>query len=373
LMTVDTVGGVWTYALELARALAPYRIDITLATMGPRACGRQREQVAQIPNLTLVESDFKLEWMDDPWGDVADAGAWLAELGRVVEPDIVHLNGYAHAGLAWQCPVMVVAHSCVLSWWKAVKQTALSAEWHNYRQHVARGLREADLVVAPSRAMASALQFHYGTPQAVEVIYNAADESNFQPSPKENFVFSAGRLWDEAKNIQSVARAAPDISWPVVLAGDDHAPSGATIGFNNVRLLGRLSREETASYMARCSIYALPARYEPFGLSFLEAALSGCALVLGDIPSLREIWGLAATYVDPDDSQQLAASVNDLIVDPSRRIALAKAARRRALYFSPQRMVEQYLNAYSRLLESRVYCEVAEHQQKRSGVPTCAS
>ncbi len=32
----------------------------------------------------------------------------------------------------------------------------------------------------------------------------------------------------------------------------------------------------------------LPARYEPFGLSVLEAALSGCALVLGDIPSLRE-------------------------------------------------------------------------------------
>ena len=46
-----------------------------------------------------------------------------------------------------------------------------------------------------------------------------------------------------------------------------------------------------------CDVYGdsqrsspLPARYEPFGLSILEAALSGCALVLGDLPSLRELW-----------------------------------------------------------------------------------
>jgi glycogen(starch) synthase len=47
----------------------------------------------------------------------------------------------------------------------------------------------------------------------------------------------------------------------------------------------------------------LPARYEPFGLSVLEAALSGCALVLGDIASLREVWGGAACYVRPGDSR----------------------------------------------------------------------
>src|SRR3954454_18301707 len=66
LMTADTVGGVWTYALELAQALTPHGVEITLATMGPRANARQKDDAAQIPNLKLVESDFKLEWMDDP-------------------------------------------------------------------------------------------------------------------------------------------------------------------------------------------------------------------------------------------------------------------------------------------------------------------
>ena len=34
LMTADTIGGVWTYALEFARALGPHGIEVTLATMG---------------------------------------------------------------------------------------------------------------------------------------------------------------------------------------------------------------------------------------------------------------------------------------------------------------------------------------------------
>lgn len=34
LMTADTVGGVWTYALELAQALDSRGIQIALATMG---------------------------------------------------------------------------------------------------------------------------------------------------------------------------------------------------------------------------------------------------------------------------------------------------------------------------------------------------
>ena len=34
LMTADTVGGVWTYAVELVRALAPHRVTVALATMG---------------------------------------------------------------------------------------------------------------------------------------------------------------------------------------------------------------------------------------------------------------------------------------------------------------------------------------------------
>ena len=77
LMTTDTIGGVWTFALELARGLSPYGIEVILATMGELPGADQYREAAKIENLPLCESRFRLEWMDDPWEDVRRAGAWL--------------------------------------------------------------------------------------------------------------------------------------------------------------------------------------------------------------------------------------------------------------------------------------------------------
>jgi glycosyltransferase involved in cell wall biosynthesis len=106
--------------------------------------------------------------------------------------------------------------------------------------------------------------------------------------------------------------------------------------------------------MERASIYVLPARYEPFGLSVLEAALGGCALVLGDIASLREVWGDTAVYVHPDDREGLRSALTDLIHDDDRRKMLATAARRRAAAFTSGRMADPYCALYAELMrESR--------------------
>src|SRR4051812_7211684 len=120
LMTTDTIGGVWTYSLELARALQPAGIQIILATMGQLPSEDQYAEARAVPNIQLQESKFKLEWMPNPWEDVQRAGEWLLELEQQFQPELIHLNGYAHASLPWRAPVLVVGHSCVLSWWAAV-------------------------------------------------------------------------------------------------------------------------------------------------------------------------------------------------------------------------------------------------------------
>lgn len=91
-MTADTVGGVWTYALDLCRALAPSGVRVTLATMGDAPRADQLAQAAALPNLTLQASTFKLEWMQDPWEDLRRAGDWLLELESKTRPDLVHLQ-----------------------------------------------------------------------------------------------------------------------------------------------------------------------------------------------------------------------------------------------------------------------------------------
>ncbi|HVG07627.1 MAG TPA: glycosyltransferase family 4 protein [Thermoanaerobaculia bacterium] len=351
-MTADTVGGVWTYALELARGLADQGIEVAIATMGAPADGLQREMAGRIPRLKVFESSFKLEWMDDPWRDVERAGDWLLGLEQRFAPDLIHLNGYAHAALPWQAPKIVVGHSCVLSWWEAVKKEPAPEDWHRYRQEVAAGLAAADLVVAPSSAMMAALCRHYGPLPRATVVYNGRDVRQFRATAKEPMLFSAGRLWDEAKNLEALESVAPRLPWPVFVAGENHHPDGGEARPHHTRLLGRLSQRALAAWLGRASIYVLPARYEPFGLSVLEAALSGCALVLGDIPSLRELWRNRAVFVPPDDPEALEDALVRLIEDPDRRNALAAGARSRAIERTTERMVEGYLAAYGEVLAS---------------------
>lgn len=99
LLTADTVGGVWTYAVELAGELCRRGASVALAAMGGEPSSAQRAGLAALPRLRLFGSKFKLEWMDQPWEDVARAGEWLLEIARDFKPDVVHVNGYAHAAL----------------------------------------------------------------------------------------------------------------------------------------------------------------------------------------------------------------------------------------------------------------------------------
>jgi glycosyltransferase involved in cell wall biosynthesis len=113
-----------------------------------------------------------------------------------------------------------------------------------------------------------------------------------------------------------------------------------------VEALGRVTAETLAGWYARASIYALPARYEPFGLTALEAALAGCALVLGDIPSLREVWSDTALFVPADDHEALEIALKILIANEELRRRYAVRARARALRYTPQRMAAAYYSVY---------------------------
>ena len=346
LMTADPIGGVWNYAVELCTALQPLRVQVALATLGRTLTANQRRQVAALPNISLYESAYRLEWMPEPWKDLEQAGDWLLRIERETRPDVVHLNHLVHADLPWMAPVVSVGHSCVLSWWAAVRREAVPAEWSTYRQRVTSSLRAARYVVAPTQAMLTELERHYGPFHETAVIHNARNGRLFTAGNKERIVLSAGRLWDGAKNVAALAAVASRIAAPVFLAGETLDPQGQRVEPTGARLLGSLDHSELAAWYQKAAIYALPARYEPFGLTALEAALSGCALVLGDIDSLREVWGSAARYVGPSDHEALRDTLNELLLNDSVRNRLAARAMARARLFTPARFARQYIDLY---------------------------
>lgn len=349
-MTADTVGGVFTHAVDLARGLHDRGDEVTLVTFGRRMSAGQRARAREAGIDRLHETSLALEWMDDPWADLEAAEALLVEVERTEGPDVVHLNGFAHGAADWCAPVLVAGHSCVCSWWEAVHGHAPPRRWDRYRATVRAGLVGADALAAPSTAMLAGLQRWYGPlPAPAQVIPNGSGYAGpAAPPAKTPCVLAAGRLWDEAKNVGALVRAAgrPALAGRVLLAGEGAAAPGP----HGVRALGPLSPDELARVRRTAAVYAAPARYEPFGLAILEAARDRCGLVLGNIPSLREIWDDAAVYVDPCDDDQLARTLERLLADPAETRRIGERARQRAAALTVEAMTDRYRQLYGRLV-----------------------
>jgi glycogen(starch) synthase len=353
MMTADTVGGVWSYAMELCRALEPLNVHFYLVTTGRPLQSWHRADLAALKQVTLFETDFTLEWMDSPWKNIDSSGEWLLRLADELQPNLVHLNEYSYAGLPWKAPVLVVAHSDVFSWWLAVKRCYPPAEWNEYFRRVFRGLQQADYIIAPSKAVMKQIRKIYYATAPGQVIYNTRSSSMFSPGQKNAVICSVGRIWDEAKNINLLVKAAPLIPYEIRLAGETSFQNdGLQVAAKNITCLGRLPAHEIAAELAAAAVYVLPATYEPFGLSVLEAALSGCALVLGKISSLKEIWGESAIYVDTANETKLAQVVNGLMEDEVLRLRYSRLAYARAQKFTMQAMTAGYLEVYQQLVHS---------------------
>jgi glycogen synthase len=341
LVVADVVGGVRTFVEELARGLAGAPVELHLALLGadPVDC----------PGARSCElRDLALEWMEDPWDDVLETAAWVERLRLAHDPHVIHMNTFAPV-LDPHVPVLLTVHSCVLTWWRAVHGDYAPDAWDRYARLARRALDRADMLAAPSRALLCELAAVHGDLPRARLIPNGrfvcgpAPGRVCGPAPgrRERLVVTAGRLWDGAKNAALVSRAAPAIHGRVALIGP-----GEVAG---IETLGALAPDEVLRWLRRAAVFAEPACYEPFGYAALEAALCGCALVLGDIPSLREVWGDAAQFVSPQDPDELADAVNRLLGDPQRRARAAAAARSRALRYTPRAMAGDYLSAYGEL------------------------
>ncbi len=345
LMTSDAVGGVWRYSVDLIAGLARHGIEVLLANLGPRPSEEQRKELSQISNARLVEGEFALEWMQDPWHGVDRSKDWLLDLEQQFHPDVIHLSSYSLADAPWKAPVVSVAHSCVYSWWHAVHGCAPSADWDEYHGRVSQSLRRSAAVVAPSRSMAESVTLHYGIEQ-ISVIPNFSLAGVAATLAKHSFILAAGRMWDKAKNLVLLESIASNVTWPVYVAGKSEVIEDSTALLGAICHLGALSHRDLLRRMERASIFVHPAIYEPFGLAVLEAAMSKCCLVLADIPSLRELWQEAAVFVDPHDAKTWERELNRLVADPSAREQLAVQASTRAKRYSAEASISQYLDVY---------------------------
>ena len=293
LMTADAVGGVWTYSLELADALSARGVEVwrsrrwadALTRAAPGAGCRRDVRSARVPTA-------RWSGWSDPWQDVRARRRLAARPRRTARARLVHLNGYVHAAAPWKrAASWSSATRDVLSWHDAVRGHPARLRCGTLPR--GRGARARVPRICwwrRRRRCSTSSSATTGPRVPTRVVANgvAPEPSAVREAP---FVLAAGRLWDEAKNVEALVRVAPRLAWPVV-------SRRRRLSVRRTQSLRRASASSTRraqrgraiGWRARRSS-ALPARYEPFGLAAAGGGAARCALVLGDIPSLREVLG----------------------------------------------------------------------------------
>ena len=342
-MTADTVGGVWTYATDLATGLAGQGLDVTLAVVGPFL--RQDQAAPPHPGVTMVDTGLPLDWLAPDDRSLGAAGRDLARLARQFGAEFVHLNSPSFAADApFDVPVLGMCHSCSATWWHAVRGGDLPADWRWRSQWLSRGYAACDVLIAPTMSFAASTQMHYGVSPLVVLNGRSA-----RPRPrraKQAYVLTSGRLWDEGKNIRALDSVAGLMRGEIRAAGPLQGPEGLHVALRNIVSLGTLDAAAMADCMGRAAVFASLARYEPFGLGVLEAAQAGCALVLSDIPTFRELWSDAAVFVDLDDPMHVAKVLDELLDDAAQAVRLGQQAAARAQLYTVDGMVASTMAVY---------------------------
>ena len=360
LVTADTLSGVWTYTRELVTGLVSRGVRVTLVSLGDIPLPDQTSWMDNLHGLEYRPTAFRLDWMHEAQQDFSDSSAYLATLTAELKPDLLHLNHMCYGSLPVKVPRIVVAHGDLISWWKAVHgHSPKESRWLNwYREVVTRGLAKATAVVSPSRWMQESIRTCYTRPKLETVIYNGRNPIFFNPYvSKDDSVLAVGRLCDAGKQVSLLTQHLHPL--PVCIVGTEapplKIPIRADVKLNtavaSLALRGPQTEAQLRNLYSRATVFAATSRYEPFGISAVEAALSRCVIVANDIPSFREIWDDAALYFHSNDASSLARTIRELSEKPDLcRNYATRAYQRARERFTAKRMIDEYLQLYSGLI-----------------------
>lgn len=212
-----------------------------------------------------------------------------------------------------------------------------------YEYEWERTLLRADVLVTVSDEGAMALIERGADPTRMYIASGGCDRlRNFIPTnlPRETLVISVGQ-WIPRKNVAHLVRSWDQIApttWRLELIGETDAdPDYATEVWQAIRhcsapviVRGVLPDDKLAECYARASIFALPSRFEGYGLVFAEALACGLPVIAGAVGPVPKLVGNGGILVPPDDEQALVNALRTVMADPLLRQHLSEAAQQRA-------------------------------------------
>jgi glycosyltransferase involved in cell wall biosynthesis len=346
-------GGIATYGLALAAALAAEPDGLTLTVLRHR-------RAARLPLPPHVRQRRALTPAHHRWEEVAFGLEALA-----VRPDLLHLPDFVPPAVR-ACPAVVTVHDLAFLYWPEI----LDAGGRRYYGRVHQAAACAEHLIAVSEATRRDVCDLLAVPAAKVTVVPEAAGPAFRPIPPADmpaavaragarpavadlalgrrgpYLLTVGTI-EPRKNLPLLLRAYDRLAaaWPdaprLVLAGRPGWLAEATWAAlarlparDRVEWLDGPTTPELALLYAGAVALAFPSRYEGFGLPALEAMACGTPVLASDTAALREHVAGAGWLLPPDDAGAWADALAEISRDAGLRARLAAAGRRRAAAYS---------------------------------------
>jgi glycosyltransferase involved in cell wall biosynthesis len=204
-------------------------------------------------------------------------------------------------------------------------------------------------------------------PSKVTVTHESADPITENPTPlpdlqNKKFIMYVGRPTPH-KNLERLIEAFtllraqhPDLQ--LVLAGKKDAnyqrieQSIPEKTKRNVLFTDFVSEGELRWLYENCEAYVFPSLSEGFGLPGLEAMQHGAPVASSNATCLPEVYGDAAHYFDPKDTQAMSDAINEVLTNKDLRQKLITAGDAQVKKYSWKRMAEETLRVYESALRA---------------------
>ena len=119
---------------------------------------------------------------------------------------------------------------------------------------------------------------------------------------------------------------------------------------DRVCLTGYLNDEDLCSLYSSCRVFVYPSLYEGFGLPPLEAMACGAPVITSRDPALMETVGSAARLIDPEDVDDIARAMTEMLRDEQARDHYAELGKIHVKKFSWEQTALKTLEVYRELL-----------------------
>jgi alpha-1,3-rhamnosyl/mannosyltransferase len=271
--------------------------------------------------------------------------------------------------LAFDGPTVITLHDLTHLHYP---ETQPPARLQEIERRLATGVRQAQVILTDSQAIADEAQSCFGLPAERFVVaplgvaerFHPRDAHTIDPVLKAHAVtareyFLCVGTLEPRKNLRLALRAhallpeAVRQRFPLLIVGmagwqreQFSAELRQALANGHVCLLGYLPDEHLAQLLAGARALIFPSLYEGFGLPVLEAMASGTPVVLTRASAMPEVAGDAGNYIEPDNADGLRDALIRLLDDQVHWQACREAGLQRARLFSWQRCAQATADAY---------------------------